>query len=86
MERRNLIERPHGFRSSFRDWVAETQNVPFEIAETCLGHVVGGSVERAYKRTDFLEQRRALMSEWSEMICKCEKEDMHFIECSGAKD
>ncbi|MEM9126197.1 MAG: integrase arm-type DNA-binding domain-containing protein, partial [Pseudomonadota bacterium] len=32
MERRGLIERPHGFRSSFRDWVAETQSVPFEVA------------------------------------------------------
>ncbi len=65
MKRRKLSERPHGFRSSFRDWVAETQNVPFEIAETCLGHVVGGSVERSYKRTDFLEQRRALMDKWA---------------------
>lgn len=65
MKRRGLIERPHGFRSSFRDWVAEKQNVPFEVAETCLGHIVGGSVERAYKRTDFLEQRREIMGRWS---------------------
>ncbi len=68
MERRNLSERPHGFRSSFRDWVAETQNVSFEVAETCLGHVVGSTVERAYKRTDFLEQRRTVMENWSRFI------------------
>lgn len=66
MKRRGLIERPHGFRSSFRDWVAETQNFPFEVAETCLGHVVGGAVERAYKRTDFLEQRREIMECWGQ--------------------
>ncbi|WP_371731848.1 tyrosine-type recombinase/integrase [Ruegeria sp. HKCCA6707] len=70
MERRGMVERPHGFRSSFRDWVAETQSVPFEVAETCLGHVVGGSVERAYKRTDFLEQRRALMGKWAVFVQK----------------
>ncbi len=68
MKRRKLSERPHGFRSSFRDWVAETQNVPFEVAETCLGHVVGGSVERSYKRTDYLEQRRELMEKWGNLL------------------
>ncbi|MDP5217150.1 integrase arm-type DNA-binding domain-containing protein [Ruegeria sp. 2205SS24-7] len=68
MKRRGMVERPHGFRSSFRDWVAETQNVPHEVAETALGHVVGGSVERAYRRTDFLEQRRALMEKWASSL------------------
>lgn len=72
MDRRNMIERPHGFRSSFRDWVAETQSVPFEVAETALGHIVGGSVERSYKRTDFLEQRRALMEKWGAHVIKTE--------------
>ncbi|WP_050930100.1 tyrosine-type recombinase/integrase [Aestuariivita boseongensis] len=68
MARRGMVERPHGFRSSFRDWVAETQNVPFEVAETALGHVTGGTVERAYRRTDYLEQRRALMERWAKRI------------------
>lgn len=64
MKRRGLVERPHGFRSSFRDWVAETTSTPFDVSETALGHTVGGKVERAYRRTDFLEQRRALMERW----------------------
>lgn len=68
MKRKRLVERPHGFRSSFRDWVAETQNVPHDVAETCLGHVVGGSVVRAYKRTDFLGQRRAVMEKWGNLL------------------
>lgn len=63
-----MTERPHGFRSSFRDWVAETTNTPHEVAETCLGHVSGGAVERAYRRTDFLEQRRVLMERWSSLV------------------
>ena len=66
MNRRGMEARPHGFRSSFRDWVAETTSTPHDVAETCLGHSVGGSVERAYRRTDFLEQRRVLMERWAE--------------------
>ncbi|OWU83503.1 integrase [Oceanicola sp. 22II-s10i] len=68
MDRRGLVERPHGFRSSFRDWTAEATNTPREVAETCLGHVSGGAVERAYRRTDFLEQRRAVMERWALVI------------------
>lgn len=67
MERRGLVERPHGFRSSFRDWVAETTNTPHDVAETSLGHVTGAAVERAYRRTDFIEQRRALMERWAHL-------------------
>ena len=68
MERREMDARPHGFRSSFRDWVAETANTPHDVAETALGHVVGGSVERSYRRTDFLEQRSALMQRWADHV------------------
>ncbi|UWQ07918.1 tyrosine-type recombinase/integrase [Aliiroseovarius crassostreae] len=68
MERRGLPYRPHGFRSSFRDWVSEKTNTPFEVAETALGHTVGGSVERAYRRTDHLEQRATLMQRWADFV------------------
>lgn len=66
MDRRGMKERPHGFRSSFRDWTAEAINTPRDVAETALGHVSGNSVERAYRRTDFLEQRRVLMERWGQ--------------------
>jgi len=72
MDRRGMAERPHGFRSSFRDWTAEATNSPREVAETCLGHVSGGKVELAYRRTDFLEQRRVLMERWGQMITTAE--------------
>lgn len=65
MERLGMTYRPHGFRSSFRDWIAEATNTPHDVAETAIGHTVGGAVERAYKRTDFLEQRRALHERWA---------------------
>jgi integrase len=55
----------HGFRSSFRDWAAEQTDVPREVVEACLAHAVGDGAELAYKRTDFLEKRRALMEAWA---------------------
>ncbi len=70
MERKGLDTRPHGFRSSFRTWCAETTETPYEIAETCLGHVVGTGVERSYKRTDFIEKRAVLMERWAEHLNK----------------
>jgi integrase len=65
MERAGLEARPHGFRSSLRDWLAEATDAPHEVAETMLGHTVGGSVERAYRRTDYIEQRRVLVERWA---------------------
>lgn len=58
----------HGFRSSFRDWAADVAQAPREIAEQALAHLVGSDVERAYRRGDALEQRRALMDRWSGYI------------------
>jgi integrase len=65
MKRRGMVERPHGFRSSFRDWIAEATNTPHDVAEKCMAHVTGGAVELAYRRTDYLEQRRLLMERWA---------------------
>ena len=59
---------PHGLRSSFRDWAAECTDVPREIAEFALAHVVGEANELAYRRTDYFERRRKLMEDWSEYL------------------
>ena len=53
----------HGFRSSFRDWCADTGQRR-ELAESALAHVVGG-VEAAYMRSDLFEGRRELMEAWA---------------------
>ena len=55
---------PHGMRSSFRDWCAET-GISREVAERALGHEIRNAVEKAYARTDLLETRRQLMETWS---------------------
>jgi integrase len=57
----------HGFRSSFRDWAAEQTDAPREVVEACLAHAVGDAAELAYKRSDFLEKRRVVMSEWTKV-------------------
>ena len=56
----------HGFRSSFRDWCAETDK-PRELAEAALAHTVGG-VEGAYFRSDLIERRRRLMEDWARYL------------------
>lgn len=55
----------HGFRSAFRDWVAEQTDYSGEIAEAALAHTVSNKVEAAYRRTDFLDKRRLLMRDWA---------------------
>lgn len=55
----------HGFRSTFRDWVAETGQLP-DIAEAALAHTLGNRVQAAYQRGDLLTRRRTLMEDWAE--------------------
>jgi integrase len=55
----------HGLRSSFKGWASET-SFPREVAEEALGHTVGDAAERAYRRGDALEKRRALMEAWAD--------------------
>lgn len=57
----------HGFRSSFRTWCAET-GVTREVAELCLAHEVRNAVELAYARSDLLDARRAVLTDWAK-IC-----------------
>jgi integrase len=54
----------HGFRSSFRDWCAES-GYNNDWAEAALAHTVTNRVEAAYRRTKFLEQRIGLMADWA---------------------
>ena len=59
----------HGFRSTFRDWAAETTNFPNEVVEMALAHTIKNKAEAAYRRGDLLEKRRELMTDWAD-YCK----------------
>jgi integrase len=56
----------HGFRSTFRDWVAEQTSFPSEVAEMALAHAVGDKVEAAYRRGDLFDKRRLLAEAWAQ--------------------
>lgn len=56
---------PHGFRSSFRDWVAEETDFDGAVAEMALAHTIENKVEAAYRRGNLLEKRRSLMDAWA---------------------
>lgn len=57
----------HGLRTSFRTWCQET-GVEEVISEYCLNHVVGSKVRRAYARSDMLEERTRVMTDWADFL------------------
>jgi len=61
----------HGFRSSFTTICYEYQRLHgfgYEVIESQLAHNIGNSVKMAYLRTDFLNERRALLKWWEEFL------------------
>ena len=57
----------HGLRSSFRTWCQES-GIEETLAEMCLAHQVGGRTRNSYARSDMLEQRMAVMSDWEAFL------------------
>ncbi len=64
-----LLYVPHGFRSSFKIWATEEAKAQHEVSEAALAHVIKDKVVAAYLRSDFFEQRRALMQRWADHCC-----------------
>lgn len=54
----------HGFRSTFSMW-ANAAGYRRDYIEDALAHQIGNEVERAYRRGDYLEQRRDMMVGWA---------------------
>ena len=59
---------PHGFRSSFRNWVEECTETPWAVAEAALAHNIGNATQAAYMTSDLFEQRRELMERWAGFV------------------
>jgi len=55
----------HGFRSTFRDWAAETTRHPREVIEAAMSHRLKDAAEAAYQRGDLLVRRSKLMNDWA---------------------
>ena len=58
----------HGFRAMARTMIAERLGVAPEVIEAQLAHAVGDAQGRAYNRTQFLEQRRDMMTRWADYL------------------
>ncbi len=58
----------HGFRSTFRDWVAESTTFPNEVAEMALAHTISNKSEASYRRGDMFEKRAVMMEEWARFV------------------
>ena len=56
----------HGFRSTFRDWAAESTAYPRDVCEMALAHAIEDKSEAAYRRGDLLEKRALLMRDWAQ--------------------
>jgi integrase len=65
LRRMGRSETVHGFRSSFRDWAADTTAYPNHVVEQALAHSISNAVEAAYRRGDLFDKRRKLMDAWA---------------------
>ena len=68
LRRMQIAAVPHGFRSTFRDWVSERTAYPGDMAEMQLAHTIGSKVEAAYRRGNMFERRRRMMIDWAEFL------------------
>jgi integrase len=60
----------HGFRSTFRNWVADSGKYPSDIAGAALAHTIGDKPVVAYKHTDLFDPRRMLMADWAAFLAR----------------
>ena len=58
----------HGFRAMARTLIAERLAIAPEVIEAQLAHAVGDALGRAYNRTQFLDQRRDMMTKWADYL------------------
>ncbi|BCB07897.1 phage integrase [Vreelandella venusta] len=64
----NKVITIHGFRSTFRDWMAECTATPHDVAEMALAHTIKSGAEAAYRRGDMLAKRARVMDQWAAYV------------------
>jgi hypothetical protein len=61
----------HGFRGSLKCWALEKDGYPVGLMNRCLGYRNAeneSNTDRAYGRTDMLDQRRPVMDAWAKFL------------------
>lgn len=76
----------HGFRSTFRDWAAETTSYPDAVVEMALAHAVSNAVEAAYRRGDLFDKRTRLMADWASYCASNSRAGVKVVPIRAAAD
>lgn len=58
----------HGFRGMFRTVARERLNLPTEVLEAQLAHAKKDEIQKAYDRTQFLDERRIAVQKWADYL------------------
>jgi len=58
----------HGFRATARTMLHERLGFSPDVIEAQLAHSVRDSLGRAYNRTEFVDQRRAMLQAWADYL------------------
>jgi len=57
----------HGMRAAFSTWAGDL-GLARDVVEKCLAHVTGNATERAYRRSQEVEQKRQIMERWALIV------------------
>jgi len=60
----------HGFRSTFRDYIADKTTFDGAMAEHALAHKIPDAAMAAYQRSTMLEKRRVMMQVYADYACQ----------------
>ncbi len=60
--------KPHGFRSTFKDWARSCSAFADEVSELALAHVSSDETRAAYARDELLPHRTKLMRAWADYL------------------
>lgn len=63
----------HGLRSIASTYLNE-KLINYDVIEACLSHGIKDQVRKAYNRSDYFEERKAVMQLWGDYVEQCEKE------------
>ncbi|WP_119718061.1 tyrosine-type recombinase/integrase [Cognatilysobacter tabacisoli] len=58
----------HGFRGMFRTVARERLNLPADVLEAQLAHAKKDEIQKAYDRTQFLDERRNAVQKWADYL------------------
>jgi integrase len=67
LQKRKITWTVHGIRSCFRSWCQEN-GIGDRVAEECLAHMDDNKTQRAYARSNLLNERRLVLIKWKETL------------------